>query len=351
MICSLFKIKFRNPIFALVLFSSIQSFSQPTAHPSGKKDDMAVRHFLFLGMDRELLQKDSFWKPELFDGVQIAYSWSQLEPSKDEYDFSLIEDDLKYLKKSGRKLFIQIQDVTFSFRWKLIPQYILNDTDYHGGADKHYKFKDGAETDPVELGLVTRRWDKAVQVRLHKLYTELGKKFDGKVEGINTEETAVDFGPGPLHPPGFTYTKYRDAINENMFALKKAFPKSTVIVYANFMPGGFIPGGDSSLLKSVYEYAWANKIGVGGPDLLPWQKYQMTNSYPFIQRSYGKVKTSLAVQDGTGDYINPKSLKPVTADEIYSFGKDYLKLSYVFWGAEDPFYHNQTLPLLERLRH
>ena len=34
-----------------------------------------------------------------------------------------------------------------------------------------------------------------------ELYAELGKQFDGIIEGINLEETAVEFGSGPLHPP------------------------------------------------------------------------------------------------------------------------------------------------------
>ena len=45
-------------------------------------------------MDRELLKDTNYFKPDLFDGVQIAYSWRQLEPQKDGYDFSIINEDL-----------------------------------------------------------------------------------------------------------------------------------------------------------------------------------------------------------------------------------------------------------------
>lgn len=260
--------------FALILFVSGSSFSQ-------------IKNFLFIGMDRELLRNSAYWKPELFDGVQVAHRWRQLEHTKDEYDFSLIKEDLKFLKKSKRKLFIQIQDVSFSMKYNHAPKYLLQEPIYNGGANKTYTFKDYDETEYTEEGWVTRRWEVQVQKRLHKLSAALGKEFDGIIEGINTEETSIGFGSvGKLHPSGFTCPRFKEAVTENLAALKKAFPKSTVIVYANFMPGCRVPGLATTSLKEVYEFAWANNIGVGGPDLLPHKKEQMSKSYPLIKSSY-----------------------------------------------------------------
>ncbi len=310
-----------------------------------------VKNFMFIGMDRKQLKNTKTWANNgTFDGVQVAYSWNQLEPQKDEYDFSLIEKDLKLLKRYGKKLFIQIQDVSFSMKWNLTPQYLKSDAVYNGGANVHYKSQNAEQSSFRELGWITRRWDKAVQDRLHKLYAALGKEFDGIIEGINTEETAVEYSKEQLHPPGFSFERYRDATLENIIVLKKAFPKSTVIVYANFMPGGYLPGGDSTLLKSVYEFAQANNIGVGGPDLFPYKKGQMDNSYRFIKDSYEKVPTSLAVQDGNYNYINPQTNKPVTAKEIYEFANKYLHLTYIFWGTEEPYFHRETMPFLRSLK-
>lgn len=310
-----------------------------------------VKHYLFIGMDRELLEKEKkTWSSPSFDGVQVAYSWNQLEQEKDVYDFGIIEEDMALLKKHGKKLFIQLQDVSFSMRWNLTAPYLFKDTIYHGGANKQYKFRNNNEADYYELGWVTRRWDPQVQARLHKLYNELGRRFDGLIEGVNTEETSMEVGSGPLHPPGFTFTRYRDAVLENILALRKAFPKSKVIVYANFMPGGYRPSEDTTLLRSVYEFAWSNNIGVGGPDLLPHKNDQMSNSYGLIRDSYGKVTTGLAVQDGTYQYINPQTGKEVTAEEIYRFGTEYLHLNYIFWGSEQPFLKDQAVPFLGSLR-
>lgn len=309
-----------------------------------------IRNYLFIGMDRDQLKNTSNWAVNgLFEGVQVAYSWRQLEPQRDHYDFILINEDLKLLERFKKKLFIQIQDASFQMRWNFTPTYILKDSIYNGGANKQYRFNGSDEKEFSELGWVTRRWDKEVQKRLHKLYDALGKQFDGIVEGINTEETSVTFGNGPLHPPGFSFEGYKDAIIENLAALKKAFPKSIVIAYANFMPGGYLPSEDTSLLKAVYEFSWANHIGVGGPDLLPYKPGQMNNSYRFIKDSYRKVPTGVAVQDGTYRYINPQTQKPITAKEIYQFAEGYLHLNYIFWGREEPFFRQEVVPLLTSL--
>jgi hypothetical protein len=300
-------------------------------------------------MDRNLLKDTATWTLPIFEGVQISYSWRQLEPQKDQYDFSSIDDDLELLQKNRKKLFIQLQDVSFSMKYNHAPKYLLSDSTYHGGANKQYKFKNESETEFVEIGWVTRRWDPEVQKRLHKLYQALGKRFNGRIEGINTEETAVDFGKGPLHPPGFNFRRYKEATLENLVALKNAFSKSVVMVYANFMPGGFLPYQDSSYLRDVYEFACEKQIGVGGPDLLPYKRGQMANSYGFIRNSSKKVPAGVAVQDGTNQYINPTTKKIVTAEEIYFFGKEYLGLKYIFWGSEEPFLHSEIIPFLTAL--
>ena len=306
-----------------------------------------IKHFVFIGMDRDQLKDTSIWTSPVFDGVQVAYSWRQLEPRKDEYDFSIINEDLALLKKYNKKLFIQFMDASFSVKRKNAPEYLFEDSAYHGGANKQFNFKNDTETEYEEAGWVTRRWDPAVQTRLHKLYIELGNKFDGKIEGINLQETAIDVGKGPLHPPGFTFKRYMEATMENLSALKKAFPKSVVMMYGNFMPGGFLPFNDSVYMKSIYEFAWKNQIATGGPDLFPWKRGQMNNSYGFIRNSYQKVPSALAVQDGNYDYINPRTNEKIKAEEIYNFANDYMHLTYIFWCTEEPFFRLKTLPFLQ----
>src|SRR5688572_11615305 len=97
-----------HPLTQVALTSSA---SERVLAPAAKR----VHHYVFFGMDRESIPNaKSFFDTKAFEGAQVAYSWRQLEQGKDNYDFSIIREDLELLKKLGKKLWIQFQDVTFT---------------------------------------------------------------------------------------------------------------------------------------------------------------------------------------------------------------------------------------------
>jgi len=304
-----------------------------------------IHHYVFFGMDREKL-KDAklFLETKTFEGAQISYSWRQLEQGKDNYEFSEIREDLVFLQAHGKKLWIQFQDVTFNANRVAVPKYLLNDPKYNGGADKQYKDRPLDEDHPQDGGWVARRWDPAVQERLYKLFAALGKEFDGKIAGINLDETSVAFGDtGKLWPRGYTPEIYRDAIIANMKVLKSGFPKSIAMQYANFMPAG------RPDLERVYRAARESHVAVGGPDLLPFRPFQSANSYPLIRESAGIVPTGLAVQDGNYGDLNSETGRRASIAELVKFAIS-LKLDYVFWGTEEPYFSNELVPFMRQRR-
>ena len=306
-----------------------------------------IAHFVFLDRERVRISEPSFLENRAVAGAQIKYTWRELEPQKDAYDFTPIRKDLAFLLSRGKRLFIQLQDVSFDPTVVLVPKYLLEDAAYHGGAAKQYDIKADDEAHAVVEGWVARRWDPAVRARFHKLLFALGKAFDGKIEGINLAETAVSFGEsGKLFPLGFSFDGYRDAVVENMAALKKAFPKSVTLQYANFMPGEWLPDKDMSYLRTVYRRAREMGVGVGGPDLLPFRRGQLNHSYPLIRASSGIVPTGIAVQSGNYNARDPKTGKQPTIAELTKFAVEQLKVKYIFWCTEEPFYSRQVLPFL-----
>jgi hypothetical protein len=311
-----------------------------------------VHHYVFFGQDRDKIAKaSSFFETKALEGAQVAYTWRQLEPEKDAYDFRIIRADLALLASRGKKLFIQLQDVTFSESRTGVPLYLMRDAIYNGGADKQYEIKNNDEEHAVVAGWTARRWDPAVQERFHKLLFALGKEFDGRVEGINFAETSIGFGEtGRLFPKGFSYERYRDAIITNMKALKRAFPKSVAMQYGNFMPGEWRPTDDKGYLSAVYQAAKESKVGVGGPDLLPYRPGQMKGPYPLIRDAAGIVPIGIAVQDGNLEEINPATGKRVEISDLIKFATEYLKVDYVFWGTQEPYYSGDVIPFLKRVR-
>jgi hypothetical protein len=301
-------------------------------------------HYAFFNRDREKISEATFLETKALAGTQLKYTWRELEPGKEAYDFSAIERDLLPLNSKGKKLFLQIQDSSFDTNIVNVPRYLLKDARYHGGADPQYSIPDDDETKAVPEGWVARRWDAAVQERFHRLLFELGKAFDGRIEGLNLPETAVSFGEsGRLFPKGFSPAVYREAVITNMMVLRRAFPKSVVIQYANFMPGEWLPAHN---LHRVYERAKELKVGVGGPDLLPYKPGQMNHGYPLLRECAGCVPTAIAVQWNNYRHNNPQTGQQVTIPELVAFATDYLKVDYIFWCNQEPFYSEQLIPFL-----
>lgn len=303
------------------------------------------RHYIFFEFDRHRIAEPSFLQHPEIEGAQLKYSWRELEPDRDEYDFSSIRADLEYLEAHGKRLFVQLQEVSFVPTIVNVPQYLVDDPEYGGGAALMYgSVSDDSE--PAPEGRVARRWDPEVRKRFGRLLHALGRAFDGRIEGLNLPETSIGFGSPDLYPADFTAAGYRDAVLEIMTVARSAFSKSVVIQYANFMPGESLPEEDRGYLRSVYAHADSVGLGVGGPDLLPYRWYQQQHSLPLIRdRGAGSV-AGVAVQFGNYDDAHRRTGEVMTVPRLHSYARDELHLDYIFWSTEEPFYSRDVLPYL-----
>ncbi|HAT8169727.1 TPA: hypothetical protein GDG46_06955 [Legionella pneumophila] len=296
--------------------------------------------FLFLGGDRASTFQETLQNP-CIRGVQIIYSWRQLEPQKGVYDFSKIEEDLNDLSRIDKKLFIQIQDRSFSPDVFPVPDYIRMEKAYHGGVVQQYDFP--GEGKPITAGWVARTWDPAVRKRFQLLLKKLASKFDGKIYGINLPETAIDLDPNHL-PEDFTSDNYFYSVLDNMGYLKKVFQKTKVIQYVNFFPDEW--NNDHHYMSRLFSFARSHHIGLGGPDVVPYKESQMKNSYPFFHKFKGEIEAAIAIQEPDYTYTNPKTGDFYRFDDFYSFSKEYLGAFILFWNTEEPFFSEQLLPKL-----
>ena len=123
-----------------------------------------------------------------------------------------------------------------------------------------------------------------------------------------------------------------------MKALRRAFPEVGRDAIRQFHARRVASNRRQRLLRAVYKAAKELKVGVGGPDLLPHRPGQLKSSYPLIREAAGVVPTGIAVQDGNLEDVNPKNGKRVTVDELFGFATDYLKVDYIFWGIQEPYY-------------
>ena len=309
----------------------------------------APQHYIFFGLDRHRIRDSSFLSTQSIAGAQLKYTWKELEPERGRYRFESLRDDAYFLERHGKRLFVQIQDISFDEQIVNVPDYLVEGAAYGGGVARQYEFEGDDEESATPGGWVARRWDSAVRDRFIRLLQALGEDFDGLIEGVNLAETAIDFGESSeLYPEGFTPGDYLEGVIAIMTGLRDAFSRSTVIQYANFMPGEWLPWDDHGYLRTVYAHADSIGMGVGGPDLLPHRRGQQNHSHPLIAGRALHVVAGVAIQDGNFE-INPATGKQVTAAELLRFAEATLKLNYIFWGTQEPFYSRDVLPLLTSL--
>ena len=304
------------------------------------------QNFVFFNVERERIHEESFLNSEALVGAQLKYRWSELEPERDRYRIDLILEDLRFLQKHDKKLFIQLQEVSFSEDIVNVPDYLREEPAFGGGVHLAYDVDDDGNA--TAEGWVPRRWDSEVQARFRKLLRVLAVVLDGKIEGLNLPETSIGFGAERFYPDDFTNEGYLDAVKTIMSDARSAFRESHVIQYANFMPGEWLPWKDSGYLKQVYAHAEKIGMGVGGPDLLPYRKGQQNHCHALIRARGPETIAGVAVQWGNFDDINPQTGRRTTVEELYAFASHDLRLDYIFWGTQEPYYSEEVLPYLNR---
>ncbi len=299
----------------------------------------SIKNFVYFARDREAMRSSPFLLNSRFAGAQIMYPWAILEPEKDKYDFSTILADVEFLKSKGKTLFVQLQDATFTIKFNATPKYLLT-KEYDDGAT----FQRDEHGNPE--GWVTKRWNPKVRERFAKLLAALGRELDGKIEGINLQETSI--GVSPKDDPSFSEPAYVDAVKANMRAMKAAFNKSVTMQYANFMPGEWLPWDDKGFLRSIYQYGEEIGVGLGAPDLMFTKKGQQNHTIAMMHENKFTVPIGIAVQDG--NYIgetnstkvikNRKNLVPA----LHAFAKEFLHVNYMFWSNQEPYLIEDVLP-------
>ncbi|PKK88564.1 MAG: hypothetical protein CVV64_18235 [Candidatus Wallbacteria bacterium HGW-Wallbacteria-1] len=301
-----------------------------------------MKHFVYFARDREAMYDHPFLKISRFTGAQIMYSWRQIEPSENHYDFSIILKDLDYLKSHGKKLFLQLQDATFDPQRLAVPDYLLT-REYDDGAI--YQRDDNGKPE----GWVAKRWNPRVQRRFALLLEAMGRVLDGKIEGINLQETAI--GLTQKYDPTFSPELYVAAVKTNMLALKRAFPESITMQYANFMPGEWLPWDDFGYLRSVYQYGEKIQVSLGAPDLMVRTKGQLNHALAMMHEGKYTVPLGIAVQDG--NYIGKTATDQVLRKRdnlvplLHAFARDFLRVKLMFWSYQEPYFHEDVMPCFE----
>jgi len=221
-------------------------------------------------------------------------------------------------------------------------------------------------------GISPKKWDRRVVEREIALCRALAREFDANpnFEGIAWQESAPSVSRKDLADAGYTPELFRDSLIELLKGSSQALARSWVFWYQNFLPG------KNEYLGDIAEAVLPFRVVLCGPDILPYRTALLRN-YELYDRFHGKMKLASSAQhdsyrhhkdDTSNDAkaVFHRGLKPihrdgyVTMQQIFEFGRDRLRLNYIFWswvrwpgvkpypGDPNPFVFEDALAVIRR---
>jgi hypothetical protein len=124
---------------------------------SGGRTVARPKNFIFFGPERQRISEPAFLENKNIAGAQLKYTWRELEPERDRYDLQPLLEDLAFLERHGKRLFVQLQDVSFSEDVP-VPDYLRTDPAFGGGVARKYEYEGDDESNAKFDGWVARRW-------------------------------------------------------------------------------------------------------------------------------------------------------------------------------------------------
>ena len=290
-----------------------------------------------------------------FDGYLGSYTWYWLETREGVYDTTLIDQDLATLKVLSQRygkhfrLIIQLafdsygavphtipstpQVAPYSAASStypgILPDYIINGVSGLG---------QDAFLQVQGLGLTAAWWRPAVMARYVALVRYLGEKYDSNpdVEMILPMDQTSDGAANP--PPDLTAAFVKAAWEELISATAASWPTTNKILTNNF----YGTGSNVPDLLAISQFAAANGLGMGGPDLsdpprLAWSEGELiiqgagkSSLDGFETADFGTTdyrgRIPIAFQQQQGGYVSG-----VTASQFEAFGWSEVETTHMIW--------------------
>jgi hypothetical protein len=114
------------------------------------------------------------------------------------------------------------------------------------------------------------------------------------------------------------------------------------------MPSERLKHADKNYLKIIYDYGEKIGVALGAPDLMVKKIEQLNHPLAMMHEAKYTVPLGIAVQDG--NYIEQTGTLEIIRERknivplLYAFAKDFLKVNYIFWSNQEPYFEEDVLP-------
>jgi hypothetical protein len=274
-------------------------------------------------------------------GIQIRYTWAELEKSPGVYNFASIDRQLEELKKRGKRLVIQVNIKSFSTKRPLVPDYIKGGQ-YEGGI---FPFRDSNGGGGGIKGYNVKLWNPQVYDRLTALFRALGNRYNDhpNLEGIGMIESA--FGDAAVPVTNAQKDRFYDNLLNLHVKMRGFFPNTMTIQELNY---------PREILNPFVQKMKTMGTALGCPDISPDEPglifkgsaHSPQGVYEHFRDMAGIIPLAPTVElpNYENTRINGGGHKP-TITEILNFGKNELKANYIFW-TRTPGYYEKVLETL-----
>lgn len=266
----------------------------------------------------------------LFSGFVVSYDWAELEPVKGAYDFSKMAADLQAAARLRRHLIVRIG--------RTAPVY-LRGSAYGGGV---YRSR------AAEQATVPVYWHPAVQERMRRLVSALGRRFDGRpwLEAVvmpsvllaaDVDDVRAQAGVVPP-PPDWAVT----AAKLQVQWLAGAFPRTTVLQALDWLNTN-----RKDAYADVTDCAVQGGVGICCNYLYLDPRDLLAGLYDRAAGLSGRVPLAASIQQWA---LRPRgTAEPQrSAEDLLLFARDRLRVNYVLWQGSDRFLREQAAPLLRK---
>ena len=245
-------------------------------------------------------------------GIMKRYPWRLLEPTKGNYNISMIQSDLNWAQAYGMQLIILIEDKSF------------------GSERPNPGYLDSISLRNQTGGYTMARWNSNYVARYKALTTALGKRFDShpNFEGIAQQESALGLDSTQLKQFGYTPEKYRDALISSFTHALAAMPRSRVFWYQNYFVG------NQAYIGDIAAATGPKGLVMAGPDVLPDKASLVEKSYPYFAQYKDKMHMGIQVENICYMHEHKTSgyaTKYWTPGELFAYARDKLHVDYMFW--------------------
>jgi hypothetical protein len=257
-------------------------------------------------------------------GLQLRYTWAELEPSEGRFDFGRIQEDLDRVAQYKKRLHVLLMLKSFAGGNRPVPDYLEQKAE-RGAAT----FNIGIEEKQAPGGARKRAgqnialWEPRVLESLENFLYAMGKQLDAHpaLEGVAFNETSLGKADRNIDDDDRSQF-FRNLASANR-TMRKAFPTTVSIQFVNF-PKQAIP----ILVDQMPQYG----IGLGGPDVFLDDKSLRDNVYVRYPGLAGVVPLAPSVQ--YENYVATRhqgERTSVPLEDLYNFARNQLRANYLFW--------------------